>query len=144
MNIPLFADLRTAALLTATLCCGHAGVTTAADLQTGEQVYQGVCQGCHATGLAGSPKYGDETTWGALVAEGQTVLTAHGWVGVRAMPPKGGKPDLKLAEFARAVAFMARAGGAGWQDPDPTMLAEIQVEIDKRIAELKTKGAAAE
>jgi len=143
MNLVLVTDLRAAALLmVAVLGCAHGGPASAARLQTGEQVYQDVCQTCHASGLAGSPKYGDEATWDALLAEGQTVLTAHGWVGVRAMPPKGGKPDLKLEEFARAVAFMARAGGADWQDPDPAMLADIKVEIDKRIAALKAEPAA--
>jgi cytochrome c5 len=108
-----------------------------AGTQTGEQVYRGVCQTCHATGLSGAPKYGDEANWHHLIDEGQEVLTAHGWVGVRAMPPRGGQWDLPLQDFARAVAYMARAGGADWQDPDAAMLARIEAEITKRRAELQ-------
>jgi cytochrome c5 len=111
-------------------------------MQSGERTYRDVCQSCHATGLAGSPKYGDEASWGALIEEGQAVLTAHGWVGVRAMPPKGGKPDLSLEAFAQAVAYMARSGGADWANPDAAMLEQIQLEITKRRAELDAKTTA--
>ena len=112
-----------------------------AALKNGEQVYHEVCAACHAAGVANAPKAGDTESWAKLIEEGQPVVTAHGWVGVRAMPAKGGRADLSLEEFARAVAWMGRSAGADWQDPDAAMLAEIREEEAKRIEALKAKAA---
>ena len=83
--------------------------------------------------------------WAELIKEPQAALTADGWVGVRNMPAKGGRPDLPLEEFSRAVAYMARAAGAKWTDPDAAMMKQIQAEekkaLDKKAKEAKeTKG----
>ena len=104
---------------------------------SGEQVYKQVCMACHATGVANAPKFGDRTAWTPLIKEGQEVLTAHAWVGVRAMPPKGGQADLPLDAFARATAYMARTAGGNWKDPDAAMLGRIRAEEAKRIAQMK-------
>lgn len=111
-------------------------------LKSGEQVYREVCMACHATGVADAPKFGDRESWDPLIEEGQAKVTAHGWVGMRGMPPRGGRPDLGLEEFSRAVAWMARSGGAGWQDPDEAMLHEIREEEEERIAELRKRETA--
>ncbi len=108
-------------------------------LKSGEDVYKQVCLACHASGVAGAPKAGEQGGWAALADEGQAVVTAHGWVGVRGMPPKGGRADLSLEEFARATAWMARSAGVDWQDPDEHMLHEIREEEEKRIEELKKR-----
>jgi cytochrome c5 len=108
-------------------------------LKTGESVYRETCSVCHATGVAGAPKFGDKAVWKPLIAEGQAVLTAHAWVGVRAMPAKGGNDALKLEEFARAAAHMARAAGGDWKDPDAKMLAAIADEEKKRLADPNRK-----
>lgn len=71
--------------------------------KSGEEVYKEVCFACHATGVQNAPKFGDRAAWSPLFKEGQHVVTAHGWVGQRAMPPRGGKTDLSLEEFGRAV-----------------------------------------
>ncbi len=115
------------------------GKPAATGQKSGEQVYHSVCITCHATGVASAPKSGDGESWRKLEAEGQSVVTAHGWVGVRGMPPKGGQPDLTLDEFARAVAWMARSSGVQWQDPDAAMLTAIREEEKKRIEELGKK-----
>lgn len=107
------------------------GPTTPA--KSGEQVYEGVCAACHGSGVAGAPKFKDAQAWKPLIEEGQPVLSAHAWVGVRAMPQKGGNPDLKLAEFARAVAYMARGAGGDWADPDAAMLRKIAREAEERL-----------
>jgi|GEM_PF-638513 len=109
-------------------------------LKSGEQVYKEVCQACHGAGVANAPKAGEPGGWTALFAEGQAVVTAHGWVGVRGMPAKGGRPDLSLEEFARATAWMARSAGGDWQDPDEAMLSEIREEEAKRIEQLKARS----
>jgi cytochrome c5 len=102
--------------------------------KTGEQVYRTVCMACHETGVAHAPKLGDKAAWAPLIAEGQHVLTAHAWVGVRAMPARGGSADISLAEFSRAVAHMARGSGGNWKDPDAKLLLQIVTEADKRLA----------
>jgi cytochrome c5 len=111
----------------------------AADARSGDQVYQQVCAACHATGVADAPKYGDGAAWETRIAEGQEILTAHGWVGMRGMPPRGGRPDLPLQEFAAAVAYMARSAGADWQPPNPGMLARVREEIEARKTEVARK-----
>lgn len=109
----------------------------ASGLKSGDQVYAKTCVACHATGVAGAPKVGDEEAWAPLIAEGQDVVTAHGWVGVRAMPPKGGDPELRLEEFARATAYMVRTAGGDWADPDDELMERIREEEEKRIEDLK-------
>jgi cytochrome c5 len=106
---------------------------------SGEEVYREVCAACHSTKFDKAPQLGDRKAWAPLIKEGQPVLTAHAWVGVRNMPPRGGKPDLSLEEFARAVAHMARESGGKWQDPDAAMLAKIRAEEKKRVAQMKAK-----
>jgi len=106
-------------------------------LASGEQVYRQVCIACRATGVENAPRLGDRQAWKPLIDEGQDTLTAHAWVGVRGMPARGGQPDLSLEEFARATAYMARAAGGDWKDPDAHMLHEIGEEIAERLASLK-------
>jgi cytochrome c5 len=124
------------ALCAVTLVCGMAQAQT---LKSGEQVYKETCAACHATGLLKAPKLADKKDWAPLIKESQVTLTADGWVGIRAMPPKGGKADLQLEEFARAVVYMARAGGANWKDPDAALMKQIRAEekkvLDKRAKE---------
>jgi hypothetical protein len=55
------------------------------------------------------------------------------------MPAKGGNADLSLEEFARAAAYMARAAGGDWKDPDAKVLSRIREEEKERLNRLKTK-----
>jgi cytochrome c5 len=128
--------MRAALALVACLC---ASAAAAQPPKSGEHVYRETCSACHAQGVANAPKLGDRKAWAPLVAEGQHVLTAHAWVGVRAMPAKGGRDDLTLEEFARAAAYMARAAGGGWKDPDAKMLDRIRREEKKRRESLEHK-----
>lgn len=112
---------------------------SAQGIKSGEQVYTQVCFACHAMGVQNAPKFGDKTAWHPLLKEGQYVVTAHGWVGQGGMPARGGRADLSLEEFARAVAYMARAAGGNWKDPDTAMLGRIRKEENERIEELKAK-----
>jgi cytochrome c5 len=124
-----------------TIIAAFAASTATADVKkTGEQVYKETCFACHATGQDDAPKLGDKSKWTPLIKEGQAVLTAHGWVGVRKMPPKGGNEKLSLEEFARAAAYMARAAGGDWKDPDEKMMKRIEREEKKRLEALKKKA----
>ena len=98
----------------------------------GVQTYKAVCAVCHTSGVANAPKFGDKNAWKPLIDEGQVIITAHGYVGVRAMPPKGGKADLSVEQFAEALNYMVNNSGGQWSTPDKAMLEKINEEITKR------------
>ena len=87
-------------------------------LQTGQAVYTAVCAACHGAGVAGAPKMGDAGAWSARIAQGYDTLVQHAVQGIRAMPAKGGNPDLDEVEVARAVVFMANQSGAKFKEPE--------------------------
>lgn len=86
-------------------------------LQAGAAVYAAVCAACHDGGLAGAPKTGDTGSWSARLGQGYDTLVKHAIEGIRAMPAKGGNPDLDDVEVARAVVFMANKSGASFKEP---------------------------
>jgi cytochrome c5 len=87
-------------------------------LQNGQAVYTAVCAACHGTGAAGAPKAGDAGAWSARIAQGYDTLVQHAVNGIRAMPAKGGNPDLDDIEVARAVVYMANQSGAKFKEPE--------------------------
>jgi cytochrome c5 len=91
-----------------------------------------VCAVCHDSGVANAPKLGDHNSWKKLISEGQVIITAHGYVGVRAMPPRGGKQDLSVDQFAEALIYMVNKSGGKWASPNKVMLDEINKEIIHR------------
>ncbi len=133
MKLHAFLYVAIGALCSAQAVMAQNDANLALQQTTGELVYNTVCMACHQTGVAHAPKFGDRTAWEPLIAEGQSVLTGHAWVGVRAMPARGGSTDISLQDFARAVAYMARNAGADWQDPNPVMMKRIIREADQRL-----------
>jgi cytochrome c5 len=107
--------------------------------QSGENTYQQACAACHGAGVLNAPKFGDKAKWAPLIAEGQVVLTAHGYVGVRGMPAKGGMPNLSVEGFSEAVAYMVNQAGGNWKNPDVKTLAAINKEIEARKASMNKK-----
>ncbi len=86
-------------------------------LQAAETVYTAICAACHTSGAAGAPKTGDKAAWTARIAQGYDTLVKHAIEGIRAMPAKGGNPDLDDVEVARAVVYMANQSGASFKEP---------------------------
>jgi len=86
-------------------------------LLAGDAVYNSSCAGCHGAGIAGAPKVGDSGAWSARIKQGYETLLSHAVKGIRAMPAKGGNPDLDDVEVARAVVFMANKSGAKFSEP---------------------------
>ena len=84
---------------------------------SGEAVYKATCMTCHAAGVANAPKLGDKGAWAPLIKTGLQTILADAIKGVRAMPARGGNPDLSDLEMARAVVYMANQAGAGWKEP---------------------------
>jgi len=84
--------------------------------RTGEQVYNAQCAACHATGVAGAPKFGDAAAWSARVKTGLQALTKSSLEGKGAMPPQAGG-DFSDSEVTRAVVYMANKAGAKFEEP---------------------------
>ncbi len=133
--MPAMTKLLTACtrLLSIAVFTAATSTPSLAQLKTGETVYRSTCMACHDTGLLQAPKLGDVKAWKPLIEEGQDALSAHAFVGVRAMPAQGGDSSLSLEEFSRAVAWMARSAGGDWQDPNAAMMQKIRQEAVKRL-----------
>ncbi len=86
------------------------------ELKTGEQVFKAQCTTCHLTGLAGSPKFGDAAAWGPRIKQGLEALLHSAMAGKGAMGAQAGG-DFDDLEIARAVVYMANAGGAKFIEP---------------------------
>src|SRR5689334_9752787 len=75
----------------------------------GKSVYDQTCHVCHATGLAGSPRFGDKAAWAPRIATGTPALYNAALHGLNAMPPKGGNTALTDAQVKAAVDYMVAA-----------------------------------
>jgi len=84
--------------------------------RTGEEVFKAQCSACHATGAAGSPKFGDAGAWGPRIGKGFDALLNSALKGKGNMGPQGGG-DFEDFEIGRGVAYMANAGGAKFAEP---------------------------
>lgn len=101
----------------ASVAVSEGGASEAKGARSGEQVVQSTCGACHTSGAAGAPKIGDKGAWGPRIAAGQKHLFESALKGVRAMPARGGNPDLTDVEVERAVVFMANQSGASFKEP---------------------------
>ena len=75
----------------------------------GKAIYDKTCHVCHATGLAGAPKFGDKAAWAPRIATGMQTLHNAAIKGLNAMPPRGGNMALSDAEVTAAVDYMVGA-----------------------------------
>lgn len=77
--------------------CASGGAAPAAQVAaaatgefSAEQVYTQSCAMCHATGMAGAPKFGDADAWsGRIAAKGFETVVKNSITGINAMPAKG-------------------------------------------------------
>ena len=98
-------------------------------LLAGGAVYAATCAACHDSGMAGAPKTGDNGAWGARLAQGYDTVLKHAIEGIRAMPAKGGNPDLDNLEVERAVVFMTNKSGASFKEPVEPAPAPAAAEV---------------
>ncbi|MGZ5774975.1 c-type cytochrome [Ramlibacter sp.] len=96
-------------------------------LKSGEEVFKAQCTTCHSAGVAGAPKFGDAAAWGPRIQTGFDALVNSALKGKGAMPAQGGG-DFDNVEVARAVAYMANAGGAKFAEPQPPKGAAVQAD----------------
>lgn len=73
----------------------------------GQETYESHCTVCHANGIAGAPKFRDETDWNPRLAK-QNIdeLTVAAMKGLNAMPPKGTCGECSEKDIKNAIQFM--------------------------------------
>jgi cytochrome c5 len=96
---------------------------------SGEQVYNEICSGCHASGALGSPKFKEKADWAKRNAQGYETLLIHALKGFNKMPARGGDPELSDMEVAHGIVYMTNAAGANFQ-------AVLKKEVEPSAAEL--------
>ena len=74
----------------------------------GKGTYEKACSVCHASGVAGAPKFGDKAAWKPRIATGADALHNSALKGKNAMPPKGGMADLPDGDVVAAVDYMMK------------------------------------
>ena len=86
------------------------------EMKSGEAVFQAQCTACHTSGAAGAPKIGDTAAWSARIKTGFDALLLSALKGKGAMGAQSGG-EFDDFEIARAVVYMANAGGAKFAEP---------------------------
>jgi len=87
----------------------------------GKAIYSNYCEGCHATGAAGAPKYGDAASWSARLAQGKAAIYQNAIKGIGGMPAKGTCLSCKDEDIDQAVDYMlASISQGGTNSPSLT------------------------
>ncbi len=97
-----------AAAVAATEAAAAAAPAAAAASDVGKNIYNTTCMACHASGVAGAPKFGDKAAWAPFIAKGMDDMVQKATQGVGAMPPKGGS-TASDADFKAAIQYMVDA-----------------------------------
>lgn len=85
-------------------------------LKSGQEVYNANCATCHKEGTVGSPKFGDTAAWAPRLKNSFDALWNAALKGKGNMAAQSGG-DWDDIEIGRAVAYMANAAGAKFEDP---------------------------
>ncbi len=75
---------------------------------SGEATYKSYCITCHATGLAGAPKFGDKTDWQKREKNEKGIdgLLTKAIKGFNAMPPRGTCATCTDEQLKQAIEYM--------------------------------------
>ena len=84
--------------------------------RAGEAVFKAQCAACHAAGVSGAPRFENGSEWAPRISQGFDALVSAAVHGKGAMPAQAGGSATEL-EVARAVAYMANAAGAQFEEP---------------------------
>lgn len=74
----------------------------------GIKLYDTICFACHAAGVAGAPKFGDQAAWKPYIETGMDTMLQKAIHGVGAMPPRGGS-QASDEELRAAIQHMVNA-----------------------------------
>lgn len=86
--------------------CGSASAAVASGPRDPQELYTGVCAGCHTSGALGAPKLGDAADWSARLDKGLDQVIANAINGINAMPAKGTCSSCSDDDIANAVKYM--------------------------------------
>jgi cytochrome c5 len=78
----------------------------AASADKGKEIYDTKCFTCHASGVAGAPKFGDKAAWAPRIETGMDSLLAVSIKGKGAMPPKGTCMDCSDEDLKAAIQYI--------------------------------------
>ncbi len=84
--------------------------------KSGEEVFKAQCTNCHTAGLVGAPKFADAAAWAPRIKTGFEALLNSALKGKGSMGAQGGGAFAD-DDIARAVVYMANAGGAKFVEP---------------------------
>ncbi len=87
-----------------------------APLRAGDAVYKAQCGTCHAAGVAGAPKVGDNAAWAPRIKTGYDALLTSALKGKGAMAAQGGG-EYQDAEIGRAIVYMVNQSGGKMDEP---------------------------
>ncbi|MDD2920013.1 c-type cytochrome [Rhodoferax sp.] len=104
--------------------------------KTGEEVFKAQCTTCHTAGLVGAPKFGDAAAWAPRIATGYAALLNSALKGKNSMTAQGGGAFADF-EVGRAVAYMANAAGAKFEEPKAPESAEAAAAPASAASEAK-------
>lgn len=76
------------------------------DSKSAKSIYDKNCKLCHASGLAGAPKFRVKKDWTARIAQGLDTMTTKAVQGFKAMPPKGNCLDCNDADIRKTIEYM--------------------------------------
>ena len=83
-----------------------AQAVTSTKIATGEKIYQTKCTICHASGVAGAPKFRDKTDWAPRADAGMDDMLKKAIAGLNAMPPKGTCMECSNEQLKAAIKYM--------------------------------------
>lgn len=123
--------------------------------KTGDELINGACAACHAAGVAGAPKLGDEGAWAERRNAGLDALVASVINGKGSMPARGGSAysdeEIKLAvqtmalfEVEEAPAEATQDDSAAAESTEATDVAAVEVVEDTANAAAETATEVAE
>jgi cytochrome c5 len=111
-------------------------------LKSGQEVYNANCATCHKEGTVGSPKFGDTAAWAPRLKNSFDALWNSALKGKGNMAAQSGG-DWDDIEIGRAVAYMANAAGAKFEDPKGAPAASVAVAPAAASAVAPVAAAAA-
>ncbi|NOY17121.1 MAG: cytochrome c5 family protein [Gammaproteobacteria bacterium] len=94
--------LTTSLVMAASLLFAFAGNAST----DGKKIYDTKCFTCHASGVAGAPKFGDKAAWAPRIAAGMDAMMVIVIKGKGAMPPKGTCTDCSADDLKGVVQYM--------------------------------------
>jgi cytochrome c5 len=74
--------------------------------KAGEERYKSTCAVCHATGVAGAPKFRDDADWKSRTGAGLDGMLAIAIKGKGGMPPRGTCMQCSDEELKAAIKYM--------------------------------------